>query len=205
MTSVLRQKRLPCSEADWMILSLDDWSSRWVSWGPERRVNPESSPNTASSFLVSSSPEKYKVQWHDFSQVSCKELGTHLDLEALNSSPSPAAYLLSSPEQGTSLPWASVSASVERGQHYIPLLLISLLDVVEVKWQLGVKVCSKEKVCRNRGVITDGRMKVLSLYISWKLVQGQGDLMKRVLVACCSNRDFRGNYNIAWPVVCGRG
>ena len=53
-----------------------------------------------------------------------------------------------------------------------------------------MKVCSKEKVCRNRGVITDGRMKVLSLYISWKLVQGQGDLMKRVLVACCSNRDL---------------
>ena len=56
--SVLGQERLPCSEAGWMILSLDDWSSRWVSWGPERRVNPKSSPNTASSLLVSSSLEK---------------------------------------------------------------------------------------------------------------------------------------------------
>ena len=65
--------------------------------------------------------------------ISAKELGTHLDLEALNSSPSPAAYLLRSPEQGTSLPWASVSSSVEWGQRYIPLLIISLLDVVEVK------------------------------------------------------------------------
>lgn len=69
-----------------------------------------------------------------------------------------------------------------------------------------MKVHSKEKFCINGGaVIADGWTKVLSLYVSWKLVQGQGDLMKRVLVVCCSNRDFRGDYNIAWPVVCGRG
>ena len=29
--------------------------------------------------------------------------------------------------------------------------------------------------------------------------------MKRVLVACCSDRDLRGDYNIAWSVVLHRG